>query len=310
MPSLYSLVLSLAKLSGVIASPDAWSRLWSTCPTDCGNTSSPSDWAVYHSIDQLPLCNRTTRLQFSLFSDSSSRPGIRACTASSEFESARASYLHASKNIVEKEVTFQLGWWDTPTSSPPAAVKPAVEDVRKALSNSANNGSSVLFSRSDIALVGLYAGSGILHSDVATTALKEFADYIETQDSVGRVILQYCGKTFKTGLGIVVDASGDLAAVKQIMRGWTEVKCQTQFDGSKSLSTSKLRFKTHSNSTSSAFSERQGDSHLRQRRPHCEPPAVLFRCPRETHANHWHQVVKFLLRISPNPTPIKTFASR
>lgn len=55
MPSLYSLVLSLATLSGVIASPDAWSRLWNTCPTDCGNTSSPSDWAVYHRRMQASL---------------------------------------------------------------------------------------------------------------------------------------------------------------------------------------------------------------------------------------------------------------
>lgn len=271
MPSFYSLALALATLSGAFASPDAWSRIWDPCPTDCSSSSSPDGWGVYHSLDDLSLCNKTTRLQFSLYSDSTSRPAIRACTVSSEIPTTKASFIDLSDGFLNKEVTLELGWWDTPTSSPPAALKSGIEDVRKSLSNSANNRSSTFFSYSNKALVGLYAGSGILHSDAATTALEEFTKFIEGQESVGRVILQYCGVNSKKALGIVVDASGDIAAVKRIMRGWKEKKCQTQFDGSKNLSKSKLRFESH-NSTSKlskrGASHGHGHSHLRHQHLH------------------------------------------
>jgi hypothetical protein len=72
-------------------------------------------------------------------------------------------------------------------------------------------------------------------------ALQHFTQYLETQDTIGRVLLQYCGVNSNKGLGIVVDTTGDFAAVQRIMRDWDEAKCQKEFDGSKTVPNADLR---------------------------------------------------------------------
>lgn len=286
MPSLFSpgfLVQALALLTTLahaVASPsdDVWSRLLSPCPRDCSETSSPAEWAVYESLDQLSTCNQTTRVAFSLYNPSS---GIRACSTSAGVLPVKAAIADTSnKNFAAEEVTLEIGWWNTQTSSKPAGVRTAVEDVQKALLASENNASTTAFSYSGNSLVGLYAGQGILHSDAATTALQHFTKYLETQDTIGRVLLQYCGVNSNKGLGVVVDTTGEFAAVQRIMRDWNDAKCQKDFDGSKTVSKTDLRMKLpahRSNSTaatSSHVARRTGHSsyvkHSHHRRATCD----------------------------------------
>ena len=270
MLSFRSLALFFATLSGISASPDAWSRLWNPCPAACGSDSLPRDWAVYHGIDRLSACNQTTRLEFSLYSDNPSHSAIRACTSSPEIQSLKDSQVDVSEDFAEEDVSLQLGWWDIATSSPPAIVKPVVEDVRRNLLDSANDKPSTFFSYSGNVLVGLYAGKGILHSDAATSTVQMFMDYIESQNSIGRVALQYCGVNSNKGLGIVVDTGGNLSAVQKIMRGWKEAKCQTGFDGNKNLIGSKLHIERHSSPTSGPSKRHlaHSHSHSHHRRSH------------------------------------------
>jgi GH18 family chitinase len=185
---------------------------------------------------------------------------IRACTASSETYFAKAAQAPASsEKFKSEEVSLELGWWDLPSSSSTVAVKAAVEDARKALLASTNNKSTTAFSYSGNSLVGLYAGHGVLHSDAATTALQHFTQHLEAQETIGRVLLQYCGVNSNKALGIVVDTSGDFQAVQRIMRDWNEAKCQTDFDGSKKLTNTALRLErpvAYSNSTTDHLARR------------------------------------------------------
>lgn len=283
MFALYLLALTLVTLNSVIAAPDAWSQLWQPCPRTCDTTSSSSEWPLYRGISQLLQCNETVRLQFSLYSGDSSHPAIRACTSSSEVKPNQASTANVPDSFAAKEVTLEIGWSDAPTSAPPAKVLPVVQDVRGALFDSENNGTSTFFSHSGNVLVGLYAGSGILHSDLATSTLEKLTDYLETQDSVGQLVLQYCGGNSKKTFGLVVNAGGDITVVQQTMRGWRESKCQTDFEGTKNLSKTKLYFEHHSHQSNSTAGARKRyiksphghtDRHLNHRRDECRTTQV------------------------------------
>ncbi|KAJ5804625.1 uncharacterized protein N7518_000928 [Penicillium psychrosexuale] len=275
----------LAALPYASAGPsdDVWSLLLSPCPRDCSETSSPAEWAVYNSLYQLSTCNQTTRVAFSLYNPSS---GIRACSTSTGVLPVKAAITDIlSKEFAAEKVTLEIGWWDTQTASSPAGVRSAVEDVRKALLTSENNASTTAFSYSGNSLVGLYAGQGILHSDVATIALQHFSQYLETRDTIGRVVLQSCGVNSNKGLGIVVDATADLATVQRIMRDWNEAKCQKEFDGSKIMSKTDLRMRipTHlanfTTATSNHVARRNRHSshakHLQHRRTTCNTIQVV-----------------------------------
>ncbi|KAH8430878.1 uncharacterized protein LDX57_008542 [Aspergillus melleus] len=146
------------------------------------------------------------------------------------------------------------------------------------LLTSSNNRSTTAFSYSGNSLVGLYVGHGVLHSDAAATALQHFTGYLESQKTIGRVLLQYCGVNSNKGLGIVVDPTGDLPAVQRIMRDWNEAKCQTEFDGSQKLPNAALRLRiplTKANSTTGHLARRNPHHgahhvHSNQRRATCE----------------------------------------
>ncbi|KAA8646796.1 uncharacterized protein ATNIH1004_005471 [Aspergillus tanneri] len=220
---------------------------------------SSAEWATYNELGRLAACNQTIRLQFSLYNPSSS---IRACSVSSHSPSAKAAQAPASKKFESQEVSLELGWWNTPTSSSPVGAKAAVEEAQRALLTSSNNKSTTAFSYSGNSLVGLYAGHGVLHSDAATTVLQHFTQYLESQKTIARVLLQYCGVNSNKALGIVVDTTGDFSAVQRIMRDWNEAKCQTGFDGSKKLPNTALRLERPFAQTSSTT------DHLARRNSH------------------------------------------
>ena len=87
--------------AGAGPSGDVWSRLLSPCPRDCGETSSPAEWAVYKSLYQLSTCNQTTRVAFSLYNPS---PGIRACSTSTDVLPVKAAIADIlSKNFAAEK---------------------------------------------------------------------------------------------------------------------------------------------------------------------------------------------------------------
>ncbi|KAI3092753.1 CAZyme family GH18 [Penicillium roqueforti] len=242
--SLFSVLLPLALALPQVsagASPGAWAQLLDPCPRSCSETASSAEWAIYDSLDQLSTCNRSTLVEFSLYSPSTV---IRACSNSPQTQSLKvAQAVVANKDFQEEEVKLEVGWWNTKSSAPVEGVKSTVQNVRNALSTSNSSETTTSFSYSGNALVGLYAGKKILHSDAANTAVQHFVDYIESQDTVGRALLQYCGVNANKGLGIVVDTTGDFEAVRSIMRGWNDAECQTGFDGSKDILDGRLSLK-------------------------------------------------------------------
>ncbi|KAL6230525.1 hypothetical protein BDW75DRAFT_244726 [Aspergillus navahoensis] len=157
---------------------------------------------------------------------------------------------------------FEIGWWDTPRSSTPAGIKAAVEEAQTILSTSNNTKSTTAFTSSGNSLVGQYAGHGMLHSDAATTAVQQFTEYLDSEDALGGVLLQYCGVNSNKGLGIVVDTTGDFATVQSIVRDWNEAKCQTDFDGSKTVSNAPLQLGRPFNQTNSTSVHLNVDTHI------------------------------------------------
>ncbi|KAL4765634.1 uncharacterized protein BDW70DRAFT_168842 [Aspergillus foveolatus] len=242
----FSFITLFLNQASAVPAHDAWSRLWHPCPTGCDN-STTAEWAAYDGLGRLSACNQTSRLDFSLYSPPSI---IRACSASSSTSLAKAAQtVISSERFAAQEVKVEIGWWDTASTSTPAGVRAAVEEVQAALLTS-NNNKTTAFS---------YSGNSL------------------AQTAIGRVLLQYCGANSTKGLGIVVDTSGDLAAVQRIMRDWNEAKCQSNFDGSKTVSAS-LRLERPFNQTSSTrehLSRRHshhgaGHVHSLHRRATCE----------------------------------------
>lgn len=243
LPWLGMLMGFLVTLTEGATSPQA-SLFWNRCPRAC-DKDGPDQWPLYHSIDHLTACNQAMLLHFAVYNpleDPRSQTSIRACTASNETSPITSSSERTSSVAFDQSsVNIQLGWWGKPDASYNSSdAQDVVSKIQAQLHQSAAS-PSILFGYSNKALVGVHIGQNLQPAAVASGAVQQLLNHLQNEPIAPRTVLQYCGQNANKGLGVVVDTTGNLAAVQQIVRDWLDAKCQTDFDGTTALPDSMLR---------------------------------------------------------------------
>ncbi|KAJ5986037.1 hypothetical protein N7451_010402 [Penicillium sp. IBT 35674x] len=194
--------------------------------------SSPSNWSVYHSVDRLSLCNETMMLDFALFNTLSSgntQKSIRACTvdAGDTSLSSRSASCEGAIGMTEI-VTASLQMAQTVSTDSSSEISDMIAVTEKLEDRPPVMG-LLLLPHLARGSVGIYAGAQIQQQGLVDTVIKEFIAALKTSGSSEKLLVQLCdeSRSSRYAVGIVVDATGDLAAVQHAVQSWTNGTCVT-----------------------------------------------------------------------------------
>jgi hypothetical protein len=171
------------------------------CPVHCNVAGPiPSDWSVYHSLDNLQKCQQAIFLDFSIHSqihDPETLPRIRACTVrGADWE--RNPTIKATPGTAVN-VTYELGWWNTDGS-----VQTSCPDVFSLIKQfqiyfengyGATNQSALVFGKSGNVTLGIYLGKALQNEGTAGAALKNLASFVSPTEFSGGLAMQLCVST-------------------------------------------------------------------------------------------------------------------
>lgn len=227
----------------LLSNPNAFTR----CPANCSETGDdPYNWAAFHSIKRLKLCNQTTLLSFNLYNnleDPEAHVSIRACTAdhrtgfSTSAENNKTSEAFSDDvaiPIVQHNAVLQLAWISSESSGSASDVVTAIEQIDEFLANQSPQQDFVSFASSGENFVGVFAGSEIQAQGLVSSILRSFAAEVTSRGISDSLLVQLCGGDLssKYAFGIVVNAESDLPFVQRTVRGWMEGQCSTSFNES------------------------------------------------------------------------------
>ncbi|RAH86063.1 glycoside hydrolase, partial [Aspergillus japonicus CBS 114.51] len=85
------------------------------------------------------------------------------------------------------------------------------------------------FSEVDKVAAGIYIGGSLQHAHNIDAIMDDVADLLQTSQIYDSGVWQYCGINSNRTLGLAVDLNGDLAAVQQYVRTWSDGKCVSGF---------------------------------------------------------------------------------
>lgn len=177
-----------------------------------------------------------------LLSDST-HTTIFACSTSPDSLIANRSTLNATDHsFSEEEANLQLSLEGPAVSTNLSDVHDTLNQMKELLLASENDVGKSLFGYSPNALVGLYAGDGVQHSDVATNAMTKLAEYVESGPKV-QMALQHCDTDPSRVFGIVIDTTKNFSTVQQVVQDWNNATCASEGDSTKVIPGYVLRLK-------------------------------------------------------------------
>ncbi|PWY82115.1 hypothetical protein BO70DRAFT_429188 [Aspergillus heteromorphus CBS 117.55] len=207
------------------------------CPASCASYD-PSDWFVYPSVDRVAQCNETMLLDFNIFNalnNSQAHSTIHTCTAT-DLDQLTASASNQTGQATKTDVTYQIGAWNgTAALSKNQYTQTLLENIRSYLA--ANTQKSEIFGYSNQASAGVYIGGSLQEVANIDFALEQMISFSQ-RTTFDSNVLQYCGADSNHTLGVALDLSGDIAAVKQYVQAWSNAECVSGFDKTMSATTS------------------------------------------------------------------------
>ncbi|POR36398.1 PI-PLC X-box domain-containing protein [Tolypocladium paradoxum] len=207
------------------------------CPQSCG--SDPSQWTQYHRLEDLGQCDKPVVFDLNL-QDHVSNPNtpitIRACSSGSGKGSSSpvVKGRYAGSNSITHNCgaktklvksTVQTGGSTTRISSSSVIkndISSAASQLDAYLQSQASCGSTVMFSKAGIAVVGLYAGA-----DLHKASLSALVQKFQAQAQNGNFMLQFCetNSTEDITVGIFGGGFSDLSEVQDAVKTWTNDGC-------------------------------------------------------------------------------------
>ncbi|KAJ5827672.1 Glycoside hydrolase superfamily [Penicillium robsamsonii] len=192
------------------------------CPDACDMTSDSSDWTLYNRVDRLNACNKTMLLDFALHNpldNPKAQPMLFACTLDSTTNSTQQTSLSCDSNS-KFVASPDLVWsGDVASESSEMAVS-LVETIHEQLRKTSDCDTTLRFAYSQKIVVGVYAGEQIQPQSVTDEFLPKFISYLKSAQVPRRLALQHCATDAEHTVGIVIDTTGDLAGVQDVVRGW------------------------------------------------------------------------------------------
>ncbi|AEO69851.1 8553ff05-870f-4b92-b10e-2b4ef4e5facd [Thermothielavioides terrestris] len=205
------------------------------CPAHCYTAgAAPTNWSVYHNLDQLHRCPQRFFFDFSV-DDNVDEPNtlhrLRACG----LWGADWNRLPASPTpplpATEVNATFQLGWLDAGSTTVLSG------DATSLLSHlgaylskgfGTDSGSTVLFGLTGNATFGFYLGSALQREGTGNTfVLNTILSAFRSRGLGGGLVAQLCGpgRAADHVLGLAVAVNGSFQAVQAAVRKWRQAEC-------------------------------------------------------------------------------------
>ncbi|KAI0968044.1 hypothetical protein F4678DRAFT_482748 [Xylaria arbuscula] len=234
------------------------------CPISCSQAGpSPSNWPLYHNIDQLNGCDETLFYDFSLHDpvdEPSSLHHLYTCTVGG------GDWTHSTNRgalvlALQTSGTYEIGWWSSASvpeaqsvhvKHDTAGVRAVSRQIREYLTNghAPAGRPALLFAQMGKAMLGIYVGKALQKEGTGETALKAFEKVLSSKSgnplaisgasAGGGVAMQFCdsGSDADHIFGVVATTNGTFAAVQSALTSLSHARCLSGFTGSVNITAS------------------------------------------------------------------------
>ncbi|KAJ5437022.1 Glycoside hydrolase superfamily [Penicillium cf. griseofulvum] len=204
------------------------------CPDVCHVAADSSGWTLYNRVDRLNACNETMLLEFALHSPlaNSETPKLFACTLDNTANS-RESTSATCDSGSDFDASPDLVWSGDVASEKSDIAISLVETMHEQLQKGSDCGTTLKFAYSQKAVVGVYAGGEIQPQSVTDEFLPKLISYLKGTQVPQRLALQHCATDAEHTVGIVIDTTGDLAGVQDVVKGWRLADCSSDWEHKK-----------------------------------------------------------------------------
>lgn len=206
-----------------------------SCPKACSLSTNPFKWIPYHSVSRVATCSQPMLLDFALYNplnDSQTHSTIYACTTEEEDTStssvAKRAVVAVNSTSTTSSVNFELGTWGSAVDSADDQLQKALTDLEAYMVSDTDR--NFMFAYSGQAVIGLYIGGRYDPSTTAATLAGLMRSSLSSEGSFNQMALQSCGSTANYMVGLAISLDGDLPAVQQLVKTWSEAGCVTGFD--------------------------------------------------------------------------------
>ncbi|KAH8892262.1 killer toxin alpha/beta [Thozetella sp. PMI_491] len=224
------------------AQPSSFFSATHPCPASC--EGKPENWTLYSSVERLGVCNQPMMLDFAIYNpleDPATTVKLRACTAGDENDLDNALLPTTSENVqrsgsaicIEKSET-KLVTLDVAISSNQGATSghnlhAALDQIRGYMGDSENCDTGFIVGFARQAAVAVYSGAAIDNAATVSAVLQQLMAQVDSSNMTApkSIVTQLCGenRTADYTFGIAIDTTGDLAAVQQSVKAWSDAVC-------------------------------------------------------------------------------------
>ncbi|KAL2862689.1 uncharacterized protein BJX67DRAFT_292234 [Aspergillus lucknowensis] len=218
--------------------PDTWYSTIDACPAPCMD-QEPQQWTVYSSASRLSQCKQP--MLFDLAIHSSMNPmvsgaKVRACTASThQTLSSRPHNENHTPCLATaegpKNIPVRFGrnaGSGSSTSSHASDVVAVLDQIQGYMTTAPGCDDPIMFAYSNNTIAGVYVGASFGRETVASLTARLREEAVEA----GSITAQLCGRgrNARHVLGIAVDTTGNVAAVRAAVRSWSRAECLRDSD--------------------------------------------------------------------------------
>jgi len=220
-------ILSLPSLPYAAGIYDPFSA-GAVCPSPCPDTADHGGWALYRDVKQLGSCNQTVLLEVNLShgDESNALPvPVRACSAPSSAAPAKRQSFSFGPASSSETKDIHVVRWHGQGSSSGASLAAATSALANAVKVQKNGTPTILLVKSGDVIVGVYAGSEIENTGLASI-IQQFAAR-EASHQAAQTAAQLCDETSLGTqiIGIFVDTTGQLDPVRSALSNWNDAAC-------------------------------------------------------------------------------------
>jgi chitinase len=224
------------------------------CPVLCTVASSESvNWTVLHDPTRFRYCLQDILLDFAIYTpvdQDNVSTAFRACTSTYADETSTStmvtnSTINSKQTLRGNETQAQLQFLWSNSSTPgigPQAIS-AAKHIQGFFGSGASENYKSLFVNSGDAVLGVYIGSQLEKSTIVTKTLQTYIDEI-LRNGISRMLsLQLCGsgRNGNHVFGIIADTGPSaFSVVQSAVRSWSDAKCFTEYQGSRTMDDSGL----------------------------------------------------------------------
>ena len=226
------------------------------CPSTCKNNAA-SNWTIYTSMDRLTLCDEPLLFDFAIsnsVADPNTATKLRVCTAAggNELTTTNAKFNGTSaeepvvftkrandyvSTAVRSTAAVKLSWGDKESQEDSEPIAAGLDNLRKFFEQDLEcDASPFMFSYTRGVISGVYSGP-FFGRATASNVIQKVLESIGSTAGSSDLVAQICGKgrTSDHILGVIISTSGNITAVQNAVRSWSEAKCVGDLDSSSEL---------------------------------------------------------------------------